>query len=151
MIHTPTSVEIMEALGYHLTNRGLARYNPTGAMTEDPAKPLFVLGPAPAKPDTTVTAMIYNDDRGRDKFNPDFYIQLRFRAAGQDLRVVERLADNVFAELDWETGRPDETWPGGVRVQSSRRTVRAPSAPDGNTPKRYERADSYRITVNPGE
>ena len=150
MIHTPTTVEVLEALGYHLTDLGLARYNPNAAMTEDPIKPLFVLGPAPATPNTTVSVTPYNDDRSRDKYNPDYYIQLRFRAAGQDLRVVERLADKVFAELDWEPGtRPDEVWPGGVRVQSSRRTVRAPSAPDGS--KRFERADSYRITVNPGE
>jgi hypothetical protein len=139
----------LEALCQHLHDKGLARYSLTDAPVEEMGRPWVVWGELPDQPDTAVAVVQYDDDRSRDTHNPDFYFQLRFRAAGQDLRLVNSLADVVFAELHWTDDHDPEVWSGGVHVLHSTRVVRAVSPPDANG--RYERFDSYRITFNPGD
>ena len=141
------TVPVIEGLGLHLSAKGLVQYG-SSVYTENPTRPAYVAGALPGAPDTAVAMNVYNIDRSRDSFNPDFYIQLRFRAAGRDLRTVYRLADNVFAELHWADDHLHEVWPNGVRVLHSQFLSRTDVAPDGNG--RYEVADSYRITFNPG-
>lgn len=138
---------VMVALARMLHDAGLVQYNATGGYTENPNRPAVTFGRLPDKPLTAVCIAVYNESRADDDGNPDVYVQLRFRAGGSPL-ATERLADSVFARLHWSDNHPREIWPGDVVVLLSRRTVRAPLAVDGND--RYERADSYRIHVNPG-
>lgn len=143
------AVPVLEGLGQHLAAKGLVQYKASGVYSENALLPAYLMGRIPPNPDTVVAANIYMDDRSRDPFNPDIYIQLRFRAAGLDPRAVYRLADKVFAELNWGDDHLHEVWPNGVRVLHSTRVVRADIALDGSN--RYELPDSYRITFNPGE
>lgn len=145
-----TSTRLVEALAQHLAAANLAQYNPAGGYTENPALPAVTFEVLPPAPDTAVSIAVYNDLRDRDAWNPDIYVRLRFRAAGLDSRRVNDLADAVFEFLrtDEPTG-PRQSWPAGVNVLTCFRVVRAQSATDNNG--RFMRADSYRITLNPGE
>lgn len=138
--------QVLDALARHLADAGVAQYNPAGVYTEKPALPAVLFGMLPDKPDTAVAINRYDWSTARDDFNPDVFVQLRFRGAGRDPRTVERLADAVFAVLHWPIYHPTETW-NGTHVLMSRRTVAAPIDQDANG--RYHRADSYRLTITP--
>lgn len=138
---------VVKALAKMLHAEGLVQYNESGGYTENVNRPAVVFGPLPVSPKTAVSIQCYNEVRADDD-NPDLYIQLRFRAGGSPL-AVENLADAVFGRLHWSDNHDREIWPGGVAVLLSRRQSRAPVTKDGND--QYERADSYRLHINPGE
>lgn len=143
-----TATDLVAALGQRLADLGLAQYSPGGTYTEDPARPAFAWNELPAQPDTAVSASIYNDARDRDEHNPDVYVRLRWRAAGEDPTAVDDHADAAFHALNMpEHQASPQTWPGGVRVLDVRRVGRAQPVADANG--RWTRADSYRITLNP--
>ena len=141
---------VLTSLAKHLATQGLVQYHETAPYTENPLLPAVTFGALPKDVPTAVSLNVYNYDPQRDKYNPDVYVQLRFRAGvAFNPLAVHRLADKVFAELDWPENKDPELWPGGVRVQHVCRVVSGLVTPDGNN--RYERPDSYRITLNPGE
>lgn len=140
---------VQAALVAHLASKNLIQWNPSLGYSENPNRPAGRFGILTDSPATQVSINVYDHSTARDDHNPDIFVQLRFRAAGRDPRVVDRLADAVFAELHWSDSHPAENWPGGVHVLQCRRVVRGPSAPDSSD--RYERPDSYRITFNPGD
>lgn len=140
---------VLASLVAHLAEKNLIQWNPSLGYSENPIKPAARFGILTDLPGTQVSVNTYDHSTARDDHNPDVFVQLRFRAAGRDPRVVDRLADAVFAELHWPDFHPSENWPGGVHVLQSRRVVRGLSAPDSSD--RYERPDSYRITFNPGD
>lgn len=139
---------VVAGLLQHLHSKGLVRWSLTQTFNEGPV-PSAHLERMPSSPHTAVAVYVYNEDRTRDEHNPDIYVQLRFRAAGDDPRVVKALADNVFAELNWTDDHAPESWPGNIEVLHSKCVVRAPRVLDQNT--RWESPDSYRLTINPGE
>lgn len=147
LVRAPDTVELLEALAQHLTNLGLARYAPNGIYVGE-GLPAIFFGQLPDKPDTAILLNSYNDDRTRDAATPDYYVQLRFRAAGRDLRTVNRLADSVFRALDDRLHERSNTVWAGVNILSCIRHIAGPIAPDVNN--RYTRPDSYTITTNPG-
>lgn len=146
-----TSAALLESLAVLLDSLGVARYvPPPGAIAEDPDRPAIVFSSdLPAEPPTALAMSVYDDARDRDAWNPDLYVRLRFRAAGLDPRVVNNLADRVFEHIHTAEPGDRQQWPGGVNVLTCLRVVRAQSAPDANG--REMRADSYRITINPGD
>ncbi|WP_439030217.1 hypothetical protein [Gordonia terrae] len=147
-----TSDELIESLGQRMADLGLVRYlaDPNASFgADDPDRPAYIAGLLPPDPDTCVSAVVTRDDRERDPFNPDIDVRLRFRAARGAAKGADGLADDAFVNLhvpDHVT-RLRETWPGGVRVLDVRRVLRAVSFTDANG--RTQRADDYRITLNP--
>lgn len=147
-----TRSQLRSALALKLSADGLARYQVgENYVADDPARPSVFLRPQmPDSPDTAVTIAVIDDRRDRDAHNPDFYVRLRFRAGGRNIRAVDDLADGVFEHLHtFEPTADRQRWPGGVNVQSCFRTATSESATD--TTGRYMRADTYRITLNPGD
>lgn len=139
---------VVPALARKLHADTIVQYNETGGYTENPNRPAVVFGVLPASPLTAVSIMCYNESRTGDEYNPEVYVQLRFRAGGSPL-AVERLANKPFALLHWAENHPLEIWPGGVAILLSRHLSRTPIIQSGTN--QYERADSYRLNVNPGE
>ncbi|WP_037141787.1 phage tail terminator protein [Rhodococcoides fascians] len=147
-----TRSQLRTALALELSENNLARYlahENYGA--DDSSRPSVFTRPVmPDSPDTAVTISVIDDKRDRDAHNPDLYVRLRFRAAGRNIRAVDDLADRVFEHLHtFEPTADRQRWPGGVNVQSCFRTATSESATD--TTGRYMRADTYRITLNPGD
>lgn len=142
------STPLVRAMAQMLHDAGFVQYNSSGGYTDNPNKPAVVFGVLPVSPVTAVSIIGYNEDRSADDDNPDLYVQLRFRANGSPL-AVDRLADSVFARLHWSENHPREIWPGGVAVLLSRRVSRTPVMQAGTS--QYERMDSYRLHVNPGD
>lgn len=122
--------------------------NELGTTTTSQAsatRPLIVMGAMPATPDNAVTINVYNSSHERtDTGNPDYWVQLRWRAAGTDPRTVGDMADKAGALLDDQTHIPLNPQ---VHVRYATRTVRTPIGQDAN--KRYERADSYHLSLKP--
>lgn len=144
--------QLVEALARHLDTAGLVRYSTAGALLtiEDPARPAVAFEALPPAPDSAVSIAVVNQLEDRDPYNPDVYVRLRFRTAGLDVRPVNDIADRVFQHLvTFEPTGPRQVWPDGVNVLTVFRTVRAASAADVNG--RWMRADTYRITLNPGD
>ncbi|MFE7746870.1 hypothetical protein ACFU5M_31725, partial [Nocardia sp. NPDC057455] len=79
-----TTSALLQALAQHLAAAGLARYSLTGYSGDDPARPAVAFEQLPAAPDTAVSMAVYNHLTDRDRWNPDVYVRLRFRAAGVD-------------------------------------------------------------------
>lgn len=148
LVRAPDTVELLEALAQHLTNLGLARWDPNLNTYPAGALPVVFFGQLPDKPDTAILLNAYNDDRTRDAATPDYYVQLRFRAAGRDPRTVNRLADSVFRALDDRLHERSNTVWAGVNILSCIRHIRGPAALEASN--RYTRPDSYTITTNPG-
>lgn len=129
----PTTAAVLEAL--------IARL---GQVTDAP-----VYAPAlPAnKPDRAIAVSVYQTDTSRDVHNPDYYVQIRVRTGGDDVRTTLALADQVFAALDDRVNeRSGSEWP-GARILFCYRHIAGPATPDGNG--RYTRPDSYTLTANP--
>lgn len=148
LVRAPDTVELLEALAQHLTNLGLARWDPNLTNYPAGALPVVFFGQLRDKPDNAIFINVYNDDRSRDQGNPDYYVQLKFRAAGRDPRTVERLGDSVFRALDdlHNERHNGHTW-GDVRILLCHRHIRGPIALEATN--RYTRPDSYTITTNP--
>lgn len=107
--------------------------------------PNITFGAMPASPDNVVTINVYDSSIARDDpANPDYWVQFRFRAAGNDPGNVGDMADNLAALLLDQT---HITLAPGVQIRHATRTVRTPVGMDDN--KRYERADSYRLSLKP--
>lgn len=138
----PSTVTFLDSLAQHLATSGLARYSATGAYTPT-GLPAILFGRLPDKPDAAILLNVYNDDRTRDDWNPDYYVQFRFRTPGLDPRTTEALADSVFDLLHDVS---NVAW-GTTKVLLCRRHIRGPIDPDANG--RYTRPDSYTITLNP--
>lgn len=139
----PTAAEVRVAVAEHLAAHGLAVHAPSGAYPPGLDAPAVFYGAMPEAPDLAVTVNVYDWQTGRDKHNPDVYVQMRWRG-GPDPREVDDYAERAFALLD-EAAR--YTLPGGVRVLLSRRVVTSEAGRDSNG--RYERPESYRFTIHP--
>ncbi|WP_051164448.1 phage tail terminator protein [Nocardia testacea] len=135
--------EFLEALARHLDAAGLARYIPAGAYPPGTV-PAATFSLLPSKPDAAVALTVYDEVLDRDDHNPDVYVQMRWRAAGIDPRVVNASADAATRQLHDAT---HIQLPDGPRVLLCRRKIRGLATPDSNG--RYERADSYVFTLNP--
>lgn len=136
-----------------MRDEGYWQFSLTSPYSENRNKPAAFFGGMPTDPHTAVTVRVYDEDTSRDDHNPDIFVQLRFRAAGKDIRAVEDLADKAFQRLHWPAEHqpevwPPRGWPDSVHVLMSRRVVRGIAGQDAN--ERWERADSYRFTINPG-
>lgn len=140
MITTTTTLEA--DLAQHLAGLGLAQYTPTGTYSATTLVPAVFFGRIPDKPDSALAINIYDDHRDVDDQSPTVSVQLRFRG-GKDPRTVNHQADAVFAAIH---DLSSQVW-GATTVLLCRRHVRAPIGADSNG--RYERADSYRLTLNP--
>lgn len=148
MTATPDTNRLVAALCAMMRDEGYWQYSLTAPYTENRDKPAAFFGGLPMDPHTAVTVRVYDLDTSRDDHNPDVFVQLRFRAAGKDIRAVEKLADRAYDRLHWPKEHPPEVWPEDVHVLQSRNQVRGIAGQDSN--ERWERADSYRITINPG-
>lgn len=133
---------LYHALGQWLNAQGVANYPATQTGN---GKPAVYIGAMPDTPDDAVTINVYDSTIDRDDTgNPDYWVQFRFRAGGSDPRRVsdmadalaEKLLDHTHVELTPE-----------VHVRHAKRTVRTPAGMDQN--RRYERADSYRLSLKP--
>ncbi|RJO69771.1 hypothetical protein D5S18_28125 [Nocardia panacis] len=138
------TVRFVDALARYLHSAGMARYQPIGAYPEGDIPAVF-FNLLPAKPEAALAITVYDELFDRDDHNPDLFVQLRWRAAGTDPRTVDLTADATSRILH---DRAHLTFPGNVRVLLCRRKVRGLTTPDSNG--RYERADSYVFTLNPG-
>lgn len=137
------SSTVLDGLARYLADAGLVRYSPTGVYPAG-GLPAVVFGAMPDAPADVVAINVYDDSRDRDDWNPDVYVQLRFRTAGRNPSTTDDLGDGVFNELHLL----DHTvFPGGVRLLIARRVIRAPH--DQDAAGRYSRPDSYRLTINP--
>lgn len=148
LVRAPDTVELLEALAQHLTNLGLARWDPNLTNYPTGALPVVFFGQLRDKPDNAIFINVYNDDRSKDEATPDYYVQIRFRAAGLDVRAVERMADTVFRTIDDTLHERSNTVWAGVNILNCRRHIRGPAALEASN--RYTRPDSYTITTNPG-
>ena len=148
-----TRSQLRTALAIHLAEANLARYveSEKYPTVDDPTRPAVYLRPVmPDGPDTALTIAVVDDRRDRDAHNPDLYVRLRFRGAGRSVRAADDPADAVFHHLHtFEPTADRQQWPGGVNVLTCFRTVSTESTQD--TTGRYMRADTYRITLNPGD
>lgn len=137
--------QLVDALARYLDSTGIARYQPTGVYPSGSVPAVFA-GLLPATPDAVVALTVYDVQFGRgDIGNEDVYIQFRWRTAGKDPRTTDDVADAATALLhDAER----LLLPGGVRVLLCRRKIRGITTPDSTG--RFERADSYMLTLNPG-
>lgn len=134
---------LVDALARHLAAAGLARYTPTGVYS-GAGLPAAFDSLLPATPDAAVALTVYDEQYGRDDHNPDVFIQFRWRTAGKDPRTTNDVADAASRLLH---DASHLLLPGGVRVLLCRRQIRGITTPDSNG--RFERADSYRLTLNP--
>lgn len=135
---------LLDALAQWMHTNGIAVYDPDG-MYGNPALPAVVFGAMPDKPDNAVALNVYDSSIARDdRGNPDYWVQFRFRATSQDPRNVGDMADLLAAHLLDHTHVPLTP---EVEVRHASRTVRTPVGMDAN--RRYERADSYRLSLKP--
>jgi hypothetical protein len=117
----------------------------TVVASATPTRPAIFMGAMPTSPDDAVTVNVYNTSHQRsDTGNPDIWIQFRWRAAGGDPRRVGDMADAAGALLDDQSHFPLND---RVHVRYATRTVRTPIGQDEN--RRYERADSYLLSLKP--
>ena len=140
MMITPTGT-VEADIAARLAATGEIQYEADGVYSG--TSPAVVFGRIPDKPDNLIAVNIYDDQRDRDDTSPDVYVQLRFRTGGRDPRTTNALADSVFLAIH---DASNVVW-GTTSVLHCRRVVRAPIGADDNG--RYERADSYRLTLNP--
>lgn len=132
---------LLDALSEWMADQGLANltWNTTNGL------PNIAYGAMPASPDNAVTVNVYDRSIARDdRGNPDYYVQFRFRAAGNDPGPVGDMADALAQHLLDQT-HVDLT--PAVTIRHATRTVSTPVGMDDN--KRYERADSYRLSLKP--
>ncbi|WP_280273375.1 minor capsid protein [Nocardia wallacei] len=134
----------VDSLARYLDSAGLVRYQPVGAYSAGTVPAVF-LNLLPAQPDAALAITVYDEVFDRDDHNPDLYVQLRWRTAGTDPRTTDDAADAANRLVH---DQAHFILPGAVRVMLCRRKVRGLTTPDSNG--RYERADSYVFTLNPG-
>lgn len=136
---------LLDALGTWMHREQVAVYDADGIYPNSLTLPAVVFGAMPDKPDNAVTINVYDSSIARDDpANPDYWVQFRYRAAGQDPRTVGDMADNLAHILLDKTHVPLTP---EVEVRHATRTVRTPAGMDDN--RRYERADSYRLSLKP--
>jgi hypothetical protein len=141
---TPDTSQLLQGLAAHLTNLGLTRWNANGAAyTGNSTLPAVFFEQLPNEPDSALSLAAYNDDRTRDRDNPDYYIQIRGRAPGRNPFATHALMDRIFTAIDDSS---HILW-GTTQVLLCQRHIRGPLLADGNN--RWSRPDSYTITVNP--
>jgi len=117
----------------------------TAVASQTPTLPAIFMGAMPTTPDNAVTVNVYNTSHARtDTGNPDAWVQLRWRAEGSDPRRVADMADRALGLLD---DRDHIALNDRVHVRYATRTVRTPLERDANS--RYERADSYHLSLKP--
>lgn len=141
-----TAVQVVPtllALGEWLADEGLACYDGHGAG------PTVMYGKGFDNPDDAVILNIYDDVRIEDAWNPDLYIQFRYRTAAEDSLAIHEVADRFYQRLDFQHSHQLSRLilPGGVTVQWAERRVTTDATPDDAG--RWTRADSYRLTLNP--
>lgn len=134
--------QVIDSVARHLDALGFARFAPTGIYGTGTLPAIFT-GRQPDKPDAAITINVYDQQTVWGAMgSPAFWVQLRYRM-GPDPRTVEALADAIHTALHEQS---NVTWQ-GLNVLHCIRTVRAPIGADTNN--RYERADSYRLVLNP--
>lgn len=135
---------LLDALAQWMHTLGIAVYDTEG-MYGTPVLPAVVFGAMPDTPHNAVTLNVYDTSIARDDTgNPDYWVQFRFRAQGNDPRAVGDMADQLAAHLLDHT---HVALTPQVEVRHAHRTVRTPVGMDTN--RRYERADSYRLSLKP--
>jgi Bacteriophage minor capsid protein len=139
------SNRLLSGIAQYLASAGVARYSATGAYTGTGLPAVFT-GALPDAPAAAICLVVYDDDRDRDDWNPDLYVQIRARAGTADPRPTDDLSDLIFDTLH---NAEHYLLAGGQRVLLSRRTIR--TQPTMDDAKRWSRADSYRFTLNPVE
>ncbi|MEU3476393.1 hypothetical protein, partial [Rhodococcus sp. NPDC006774] len=102
-------------------------------------------------PGYAVILNMYDDVRIEDAWNPDFFVQFRFRldVDNEDSLAVHDVADRFYQRLDFKRAHQLSRLhlPGGVTVQWAERRITTDATPDDAG--RWTRADSYRLTLNP--
>lgn len=138
-------VALFVGIAQHLADHGLVRYAPTGiyppAGPTDP--PAAYYRQRPDTPADAVTITVYDENYDRDDGNPDVYVQLHYRRAGTDPRIVDQYAETVRETLH---DRSRFTLPNGIGVKLCRRKIAGMSDPD--TSGRWSRPDSYVFTLD---
>lgn len=143
-----TAVEIVPtilAVAEWCADEGLARYNGAGSTN----LPTVMFGQGFDDPDLAVILNFYDDVRTEDAWNPDLFIQFRYRASTEDSLAVHEIADRFYQRLDFEHSHQLSRLilPGGVTVQWAERRITTDATQDAAG--RWTRADSYRLTLNP--
>lgn len=143
-----TDVEVVPtllALGEWLADQNLAKYDGHGAG------PTVMYGKGFDNPGYAVILNLYDDNRIEDAWNPDFFVQFRFRldVDTEDSLAVHEVADRFYQRLDFKRAHQLSRLqlPGGVTVQWAERRITTDATPDDAG--RWTRADSYRLTLNP--
>lgn len=143
-----TAVEIVPtllALGEWLADEGLAKYGSQGAG------PTVMYGKGFDTPGYAVILNLYDDVRIEDAWNPDLFIQFRFRldVDNEDSLAVHEIADRYYQRIDFMHSHQlsRRLLPGGVTVQWAERRITTDATQDDAG--RWTRADSYRLTLNP--
>lgn len=143
---TPVStVPTMLAVAEWCAEQGLARYQGAGSAN----LPALMFGQGFDSPDRAVILNLYDDVRTEDAWNPDLYIQFRYRTDAEDTLAVHEIADRFYQRLDFQHSHQLSRLklPGGVTVQWAERRIATDATPDAVG--RWTRADSYRLTLNP--
>ena len=136
---------LLDALAQWMHAQGIAVYDTDGFYPAGMPLPAVVFGAMPDTPHNAVTLNVYDSSIARDDTgNPDYWVQFRFRADGNDPRTVGDMADRLAQHLLDHTHVALTTQ---VEVRHATRTVRTPGGMDTN--RRYERADSYRLSLKP--
>ena len=136
---------LLDALAQWMHTQGIAVYDTDGFYPAGMTLPAVVFGAMPDTPHNAVTLNVYDSSIARDDTgNPDYWVQFRFRADGNDPRTVGDMADRLAQHLLDHT---HVALTPQVEVRHAHRTVRTPVGMDSN--RRYERADSYRLSLKP--
>lgn len=137
------TVPTLLALAEWLADEGLATYDGRGTG------PTVMFGKGYDQPDDAVILNLYDDVRIEDVWNPDLFIQFRYRTSAEDSLAIHEVADRFYQRLDFMFSHQLSRLilPGGVTVQWAERRNLTDATPDDVG--RWTRADSYRLTLNP--
>ncbi|MGH3745810.1 MAG: minor capsid protein [Micromonosporaceae bacterium] len=139
------STDLLKGVAELLGDTTSAIWRPDGSAY-GPAEIPIVLGSLPTSPDRALGLALYGAQQSSDdvaQADSMTGLQVRVRGRKGDTTIVDDLADEVFEQLQ---GLSDHTLSTGVHLLLVDRRIVAPLGMDGNG--RYERADSYDLTVH---
>lgn len=137
---TSFSESVFSGVAQLLADAGIGEYSSSGLFAADAVA--IVDKVLPASPDNAVALAQYPVSDSPSLSDSVIGLQVRTRAAGDDSRPVDEIADAIFDQLH---GLADKTLAGGVRIVFSERRSGLAAAKDAQ--HRWDRTDNYYLTV----